>query len=243
MARGSTDRVQKAVQSDISEARDTRLLLIEAAERLFAEQGLSRTSLRQINQEAGQRNESAIHYHFGSREAVILAIFELRTRPINEERLRLMAAARAKAAPAALGSHALAEVLVLPLARAISANPGRTHYLRFLTQLSLDRAGRQRGLENPHDASIAQCIHEFERSKPHYPRSIRRQRFAAAFRLAVQMLAIIEETAQAGKGRGDTAADGRARIANVIDMVVGIFDAPISPDALLALDALKQDQN
>jgi AcrR family transcriptional regulator len=242
VARASSERAARIVQSDASEARDTRLLLIEAAERLFAEQGLSRTSLRQINQEAGQRNESAIHYHFGSREAVILAIFELRTRPINEERLRMLADARAEAAPAALGSRALAEVLVLPLARAISASHGRTHYLRFLTQLLLDRTGRQRGADNPHDASVAQCIREFERSKPYYPAPIRRQRFAAAFRLAVQMLAFIEETAQASKGRSDSDPGGRARIANIVDMVIGILDAPISPDALLALDAPKRDQ-
>ena len=69
---------------------DTRLALILAAERIFSEEGISNTSLRRINQAAGQRNESAIHYYFGSREGLVAAILELRTTPINAARVRLM---------------------------------------------------------------------------------------------------------------------------------------------------------
>lgn len=234
-------RAVRAEKAGVAEASQTRLALIYAAERLFAEQGLQRTSLRQINLEAGQRNESAIHYHFGSREAVILAILELRTRPVNEVRLQMLSAARTRAGDAPLSSYALAEVMVLPLAQSISASAEGNHYIRFLTQLSLDRAMRQRVSGGPHDTAVVQCVKEFGRSKPYYPSQVVRQRFVAASFLMNRMLAIVEEIMQTKKGRG-AALDHDVRIANVVDMMVGVFDAPISPTAVQALDAVNGDR-
>ncbi|WP_424624760.1 TetR family transcriptional regulator [Achromobacter marplatensis] len=48
---------------------DTRERLLDAAENLFAREGLSRPSVRQITSEAGV-NVAAVNYHFGSREGL-----------------------------------------------------------------------------------------------------------------------------------------------------------------------------
>lgn len=226
---------ERVVRSDTSE---TRLALIHAAERLFAEQGLQRTSLRQINQEAGQRNESAIHYHFGSREAVIAAILDLRTKPVNEERLRMLNAARDAAAGAPLSSLALAEVFVLPLARSIIAAPGGNHYARFLTQLYLDHGSWKRFSGRAHDTALVQGLAELARSKPYLPRPVLNQRFVAATGMLNQMLAIVEAVMQTKRPREAT-LEADVRIANIIDLIVGIFDAPVSPRALSALTAME----
>ena len=53
------------------------LRLVLAAERLFALHGIDGVSLRQIASEAGSANNSAVHYHFGSKEGLIGAIFRL----------------------------------------------------------------------------------------------------------------------------------------------------------------------
>ena len=72
-----------------TEPLDTKTRLIEVAESLFAEQGISSTSLRNIIAKAGV-NIAAIHYHFGSKEALVQAVFARRLGPINRERLRLL---------------------------------------------------------------------------------------------------------------------------------------------------------
>ncbi|ETR78718.1 TetR family transcriptional regulator [Afipia sp. P52-10] len=236
-------RAGRAEKASSAEASQTRLALIYAAERLFAEQGLQRTSLRQINIEAGQRNESAIHYHFGSREAVILAILELRTRPINEVRLQMLSEARTKAGDAPLSSAALAEVMVMPLAQSISVGAQANYYIRFLTQLSLDRAMRQRVSDGPHDTAVVQCVKELARSKPYYPIPVVRQRFVAASFVMNRMLAILEEIMQTQRERSAATLDSELRIANVIDMMVGIFDAPVSPSAICALEAINRKRD
>jgi AcrR family transcriptional regulator len=52
----------------------TREHLIDVAESLFLSQGVDQVSLRAIAREAGQKNPSALQYHFGNREGLIDAI-------------------------------------------------------------------------------------------------------------------------------------------------------------------------
>ncbi|MCK5792096.1 MAG: TetR/AcrR family transcriptional regulator [Ketobacter sp.] len=55
---------------------DTREKLILVAIKMFAEQGFSGVSMRNINSAAGTRNSSAVHYHFGSKMGIIEAVME-----------------------------------------------------------------------------------------------------------------------------------------------------------------------
>lgn len=64
----------------------TRDRILDTAERLFAEQGFHVATLRQITREAGA-NLAAVNYHFGSKQALILAIFRRRLDALNAARL------------------------------------------------------------------------------------------------------------------------------------------------------------
>src|SRR5688572_11151433 len=68
----------------------TRLRILLAAEQLFAERGLDGASLREIGAAAGQRNNSAVQYHFGDRDALVRALYELRLEPLNARRAVLV---------------------------------------------------------------------------------------------------------------------------------------------------------
>jgi AcrR family transcriptional regulator len=68
----------------------TRLRILLAAEQLFAERGLDGVSLREIGAAAGQRNNSAVQYHFGDRDALVRALFELRLEALNVRRAELV---------------------------------------------------------------------------------------------------------------------------------------------------------
>ena len=68
---------------------DTKTRILDSAERLFAEHGFAATSLRGITAEAGV-NLAAVHYHFGSKEGLVEAVFARRVGPLNDERLRLL---------------------------------------------------------------------------------------------------------------------------------------------------------
>ncbi len=65
---------------------ETKEEILRAAERLFASQGIAESSLRRITREAGV-NLAAVHYHFGSKEALVRAVLERRLAPLNRVRL------------------------------------------------------------------------------------------------------------------------------------------------------------
>lgn len=64
---------------------DTRQAILDSAQKLFAQKGFAATSLRSIVREAGV-NTAAIHYHFGSREALIEAVLDRLAAPVNRAR-------------------------------------------------------------------------------------------------------------------------------------------------------------
>lgn len=59
----------------MTEPADTAARILDAAEVLFAEHGFSDTSLRSITTRAGV-NLAAVNYHFGSKTALVQAVFE-----------------------------------------------------------------------------------------------------------------------------------------------------------------------
>ena len=69
----------------------TRERILDTAEDLFANQGISGTSLRALTR-AADVNLAAVHYHFGSKDELILEVLRDKIRPVNEERSRRLAA-------------------------------------------------------------------------------------------------------------------------------------------------------
>lgn len=55
---------------------ETRERITRTALQLFAERGLENVSIRDLNQASGVRNQSAVYYHFGGREGLVLAVLE-----------------------------------------------------------------------------------------------------------------------------------------------------------------------
>jgi AcrR family transcriptional regulator len=65
---------------------ETRTRILDAAEELFILQGFGGTSMRLLTTKAGV-NLAAVNYHFGSKDALIEALFRRRLDPMNEERI------------------------------------------------------------------------------------------------------------------------------------------------------------
>jgi AcrR family transcriptional regulator len=64
----------------------TREQLLDAAEKLFLQHGLDDVSARAIVREAGQKNQSALQYHFGGREGLITSIINRRMQQLESRR-------------------------------------------------------------------------------------------------------------------------------------------------------------
>lgn len=78
-----------------SPAHETKARILDEAETLFAERGIAASSLRDLTARAGV-NLAAVHYHFGSKQQLVAAVFHRRMDPLNARRMELLDAAVAR---------------------------------------------------------------------------------------------------------------------------------------------------
>jgi len=116
-----------------------RSVLIDNAERLFAEHGIEAVSLRDVSKAAGQRKHSAAQYHFGDRAGLVAAVYEARMGTINARRAEHVRELRAEGRERDL--DALVAAIVVPLVDFVTESHG--WYGRFLARTRWDTfAGR-----------------------------------------------------------------------------------------------------
>lgn len=68
---------------------DTKERILDAAEKLFGQNGFEATSLRDITTEAGV-NLAAVNYHFQTKESLIDAAIARRMEPVNRKRMEML---------------------------------------------------------------------------------------------------------------------------------------------------------
>ncbi len=116
---------------------NTKNIIMDVAEALFARHGYEGTSLRMITQQAGV-NLAAVNYHFGSKAALMEAIYERRIRPMNQERLRRLEALEAQYPDGkALPLEPLVEAFVAPALR-LSRDREGNHFITLLGRSYLE---------------------------------------------------------------------------------------------------------
>jgi AcrR family transcriptional regulator len=111
---------------------DTRERLIDAAEVLFAEHGISGVSLREINRAAGAKNAVAVQYHFGDREGIVRAINAKHFPAIDARRHAMLDEYEAQNKD---DIRALAAAWVRPLASKLEDTEGGLAYLQIYAEL------------------------------------------------------------------------------------------------------------
>jgi AcrR family transcriptional regulator len=94
----------------------TKEKILDAAEKLFVDNGFSATSLRAIIKEAGV-NTASVHYHFGSKEGLIDAVFERRVADMNWEREEMLDSLERRYGDRALPLEEVIRTFLLPVMR------------------------------------------------------------------------------------------------------------------------------
>jgi AcrR family transcriptional regulator len=108
---------------------DTKSKLLDSAEELFAAHGIAAVSFREINRAAGQRNASALHYHFSTRERLLEALIDRPMPAIDVRRVELME--MCEAAPPDERIRRLAEAIVMPLADTVRTREDRLNWVQL----------------------------------------------------------------------------------------------------------------
>ena len=129
-----------------------RARILDAAAKLFQTSGVGATSIRAIIQ-AADVNLNAIHYHFGSKEALVKALFESVMTAINRERSELLDRAEGQT----LDVRTLLRAVYWPLVRRAAASPRSTQVrgLMIVNQLRHDPSPAAVRILEEHEADFA----------------------------------------------------------------------------------------
>lgn len=200
------------------------MALIHAAERLFAQHGIAGVSLRQINQAANQKNISAAHYHFGSREGLAAAVLEHRWLGLDRRRYDRMAASAG-----ARDLRFYVEVLVGTLAEELEPRPEGNHYLRFVHQYEHFRTaefgGGQQAARDMSPVGVA-IYARIEALIAHVPEEVRAIRMRYLVNVVHGVLATAERQIEVGELDH---AGVPLIVSNLVDMTAAALAAPASP--------------
>jgi AcrR family transcriptional regulator len=105
-------RLKQAFEDDGN--GETKQRILAAAINVFAEQGYNAATLREITSAAGV-NIAAVNYHFGSKQALMRAVFHRLARPVNELRLQLLDEYEAQAGGRPLSLEQILDALFRPI--------------------------------------------------------------------------------------------------------------------------------
>jgi AcrR family transcriptional regulator len=201
--------------------------LIEVAERLFAQHGLDGVSLRQIAAEAGTLNNSAVRYHFGSKEALVTAIIEYRLPHIIQRRELLAARSDPDDLRSVLEAHLLP---VIDMAESTD-----NQYLIFIEQLQRYGRGQDHPflhVSPPLRDSHRTFLHAAGALLGHLPEELRTERVAAVTAQCLHASADRQRALRFGAPQRPYAL----HVNDLFDGLVGYLNAAPSPATLRALN-------
>ena len=155
----------------IKPPHETRTRILDAAEELFMQHGFEATSMRLLTGKAGV-NLAAVNYHFGSKDALIEAVFRRRVDPMNAARVAELERLESDAGARALTPDAIIRAFIGPSLRLIEdAKSGERNFIRLLGRSYSEPAKPIRALIGQlYGGTMERYKAALERALPHMPR-------------------------------------------------------------------------
>jgi AcrR family transcriptional regulator len=221
-ARCLTGMVTIARSVRTERASVTREAILAAAERLFAEHGVYAVSNRQVSEAAGQGNNAAVGYHFGTKADLVRAIEQKHRVSIE----RLVSRMVAKAG-ASTDLRDWVACLVCSFTEHLAQIGNPTWYARFAAQALADPAYHKivvkGALASP---SVQEVVNGITRCLPELPPAVVTERNIMARNLMVHTCADFERAFAEGAAMPRT--NWNAVGTSLIDAIVGMWLAPVT---------------
>ncbi|EYF00256.1 Transcriptional regulator, TetR family [Chondromyces apiculatus DSM 436] len=204
-------------------ANETRDFIVATAERLFAEHGVAAVSNRQVSEAAGQANNFAVGYHFGTKTDLVLAIIRRQAPFIEQRRTDMLTAIQHST-----DLRDWIACLVLPMTDHLASLGSPSWYARFIAQATTDPALRRLVTDETFAFPSMQKITEgVSRLLPVLPEDVRAERGDMCRHLIVHTCAERERALQAGTPT--PRATWEAAGIGLVDALTGLWLAPYTP--------------
>ena len=157
-----------------STGKGTKERILDTAERLFADSGFRSTSLRTLTAEAGV-NLAAVNDHFGSKEALLDAVFERRLNPLNLVRLEKLdeVARLARLACTPPGVRDILSAAIVPVVDARESGRGMRNFITLVGRVMAEPDSKARDLFSRHmKAVLSRSFDLLREALPEVPREV-----------------------------------------------------------------------
>ena len=207
----------------VESGADTKQRLLRAGEQLFARDGIYRARIRDINALAGQRNSSALHYHFGSRDGLANAIMFGHQAEIDAEVERGLDALEAQGGEPS--ARAVLTAVVPPMAARLRTASGRD-WARIVPQMMpMVSENLRRGAPKPTTPQSNRVLRLLRPALHDLPEILQRERLV---NYSIALSALLAERAHQLSSDSTPALSDKAFTANLIDTLTAILCAPRS---------------
>ena len=202
------------------DASDTRERLLRSAEHVFARSGID-APIREIHVHAGQRNASAVQYHFGSKQELVREIIA-RHALTDAERAEIQADLRSRRDD----PRSLVDAIVRRMVGSLHDERDRD-FVRIAFQLLVRSPVRRdvtEGVDRPDLISFDAELDMLRSAVPHLPERVLTERAVAGVTFVTQQVA--ERARVIDDEPGDPILDEQDFVANLVDMTAGLLTAP-----------------
>ncbi|MFO0697079.1 MAG: TetR/AcrR family transcriptional regulator [Polyangiales bacterium] len=212
----------------------TRARLVAAAEKLFAERGIDAVSMNEVQRAAGQKNKSALQYHFGTKEQLLQAILDKHVPGIELRRHRWLDEIEAS------GRYEIRELmkaLVVPVFEKLDDPDGGRAYVAIYAQL-IGSPGTSAFWSEAirSNRGADRLVRMLDRVVPEIPAPVRRARYLLVTellfhgisdfgRLSSTELPVFPPSSRA------------LFVSNLVDVLAAVATAPVSAETLSLLPA------
>jgi len=218
----------------------TRMRILDAAERLFAENGIDGISLRRIMSLA-RVSISQINYHFGTKEALLRAVFVRRAVPHIKSRMELLDEARQ--VPADRRLEVLVRGYFAPVEWFSAGERESVNFHRILARIGLDPSNVGRSmLTEFYDDFQHQVIAELQRLLPEVPEADIYWRWHCLLAILLYSTTHISRLRDVSGGRYDI-RDSAGFFEHVIPFLIAGLRAPSQPAAAAGARKRRQMKN
>jgi AcrR family transcriptional regulator len=205
-----------------------------AAQTLFARQAIDGVTVQQIVAAAGQRNNAALHYHFGSKEELIRQLVVDGAQVLESRRQGMLQDINARGGPSSIREIIL--VLVMPVVE-LSNDERWNGYIRFTSNLQASNPEKLRAALNSRwNASYVKCFAYLKQMLP-LPPAIVEQRLSIFAIYANAILSAREAAIEMRRSKGSRLWDKKFTTENILDTLEATLTVAPSPPTI---EALKQ---
>jgi AcrR family transcriptional regulator len=206
-------------------SEDTRNQIKAAAQMLFARHGVDAVTVQEIVDAAGQRNNAALHYHFGSKEELIRQMVVDGAAVLDERRRGMLEDIEARGGPRSIREVLL--VLVMPVIE-LGEDERWRGYIRFTSNLQAsDPNALRAALNNRWNTGYVACFNHLKTMLP-LPAGVIEQRLSIFSIYANSILSAHEAALETRNTKSSRLWGQRFTIENILDTLEATITCPMS---------------